>query len=142
MIWTIAILVVSAFALWRGGLVERLVAVANLLAWLATMAVQDRLAWMDPLTWVDPQWGVFGVDLLFGLLILGLAVSRPQTWLLFAAAFQTLGLVTHIAMFVDDGFRAKAYLSGLIIWSYLVLGALAAGTWLRVLEDRRAGSSR
>ncbi len=129
MTWTIAILLVSAFALWRGGAVERLVAVANLIAWTSTMAVQDRLAWVDPLNWVDPQWGVFGVDLVFGLLILGLAVSRPQTWLLFAAAFQTLGLVTHIAMMVDDGFRAKAYLSGLIIWSYLVLAALGVGTW-------------
>lgn len=122
-------MVVSAFALWRGGGVERLVAVANLAAWIATMAVQDRLAWIDPLTWVDPQWGVLAVDGVFALVLLYLAMTRSQSWLLFAAAFQILGVATHLAMLADDGFRAKAYLAGLIIWSYLVLAALAVGVW-------------
>lgn len=130
MVWTAAILLVSAFALWRGGWVERLVALVNVAAWLATMTVQDRLGWIDPLNWVDPQWGVLAVDVAFALFLLGLATSKDRTWLLFAAAFQALGVVTHIAMMVDDGFRARTYLTGLIIWSYLVLASLGAGTWL------------
>lgn len=135
--WTIAILLVSAFALWRGGAIERLVAVANLVAWIATMVVQDRLAWIDPLNWVNTQWGVFAVDALFASLLLYLAMTRPQTWLLFAAAFQIIGMAIHLAMLVDDGFRARVYLEGLIIWSYLVLAALGAGAWVHWSEVRR-----
>lgn len=142
MVWTVAILLVSAFALVRGGPLERLVAVANLCAWIATMAVQDRLSWIDPSDWVDPQWGVLVVDVAFALLLIGLAVTRDRNWLLFAAAFQLLGVVTHLAMIVDDGFRARTYLTGLIIWSYLVLAALGVGTWLHELERRQASRLR
>jgi hypothetical protein len=130
MAWTAAILVISAFAVWRGGRVERVVAVANLLAWLATMAVQDRLRWVDPAAWVDPQWGVLGVDIAFALLLLVLAARVGRNWLLFAAAFQILGVVTHIAMMADSAFLAKTYLAGLIFWSYGVLAALGVGTWI------------
>ncbi len=139
--WTVAILLVSAYALWRGGVIERLVAVANLLAWFATMLVQNRLGWADPQTWVDPQWGVLAVDVAFGLLLLGLAMCRDRSWLICAAAFQLLGVVTHVAMILDDGFRARTYLTGLIIWSYLVLGSLGVGTWIR-WRERQARLSR
>ena len=43
-------LAVSTYAWWRGGWVERVVAVANVLAWVATAALQNRT------NWVDPQW--------------------------------------------------------------------------------------
>lgn len=138
MVWTAAILLVSAFALWRGGAIERLVAVANVAAWITTMGVQDRLNWVNPLNWVDPQWGVLTVDVVFASLLLALAVLKDRNWLLFAAAFQVLGIVTHVAMIVDDGFRARTYLTGLIIWSYLVLASLGVGTWLYWSERRRS----
>lgn len=138
MVWTVAILLISAFALWRGSAIERLVAIANILAWTTTMVVQDRLSWANPLSWVDPQWGVLTVDAAFAILLLMLAARKDRTWLLFAAAFQVLGVVTHVAMIVDDGFRAQTYLSGLIIWSYLVLASLGVGTWLNWSESRRA----
>lgn len=137
MVWTAAILLVSAFALWRGSAIERLVAIANMLAWITTMVVQDRLSWINPLSWVNPQWGVLIVDLAFAALLLTLAARKDRTWLLFAAAFQVLGVVTHVAMIVDDGFRAQTYLAGLIIWSYLVLASLGVGTWLNWSERRR-----
>jgi hypothetical protein len=127
-IWTVAIVVVSAFALWRGGTIERVVAVANLAAWFGTMLVQDRTHWFDP------QWSVLAVDVLFLLVLTGLALRTDRTWLLFAAAFQLLGVVTHFAIAVDGGFRARTYLLGLVIWSYLVLTSIAVGAWQSAVE--------
>lgn len=136
MVWTVAILIVSALALVYGGRLERFVAIANMVAWIATMLVQNRLGWADPLIWVNPQWGVLAVDVSFGLLLLGLVAVCDRSWVICAAAFQLLGIVTHVAMILDEGFRAGTYLAGLIIWSYLVLLSLGVGTWIRWRERR------
>ncbi len=124
-------LLVSGFALWRGGRPERIIAIANLAAWILT-----------PLTYrtnlLDPQWGVFAVDLMFLAILVWFAVTTDRTWLLFAAAFQLLAVITHIAIAVDPGVRTLAYFRGLVIWSYLVLGALAVGAWNRRRERRLA----
>lgn len=128
-IWTLSMLLVSGFALWRGGRPERWVAVANVLAWILTpLAYRNNL--------IDPQWGVFLVDVAFLVLLAALAMTTDRNWLLFAAAFQLLAVMTHIAIAVDRGVRTLAYFRGLVIWSYLVLGALAAGAWM-FRRDRR-----
>lgn len=134
-IWTLSMLLVSGFALWRGGRPERWVAVANLLAWILT-----PLAYRNDL--IDPQWGVFLVDVGFLTLLAGLAMTTDRNWLLFAAAFQLLAVMTHIAIAVDRGVRTLAYFRGLVIWSYLVLGALAVGAWMFRRDRRTAGPSR
>jgi hypothetical protein len=123
-IWAAAMFAVSAYALWRGGRVERLVAGANILAWLITIAVQNRHDWLHP------QWGVLAVDLAFLGLLLTLVVRTTRSWVMPAAAFQLLAVVTHMAIMADKGVRAWAYITALILWSYLVLISLAAGTYL------------
>ncbi|WP_312167295.1 hypothetical protein [Phenylobacterium sp.] len=124
-IWAVAMFAVSTYAWWRGGWVERLVAVTNVIAWLATIALQNRT------NWVDPQWSVFAVDVVFLGLLLGLVVRSDRTWIMPAAAFQLLLVITHAAIIVDEGVRARAYITALILWSYLVLITLAVGTHLR-----------
>lgn len=129
--WTILMFLVSGFALWRGRGPERVIALANLAAWILT-----------PLTYrtvlLDPQWGVFIVDAMFFGVLVWFAVTTDRNWLLFAAAFQLLAVVTHIAIAVDPGVRTLAYFRALVIWSYLVLGALAIGAWT-AHRERRAG---
>lgn len=127
-------LIVSTYAWWRGGRVERAVAVANVIAWVATIAVQNRT------NWVDPQWGMFTVDVLFLGVLLVLVVRTDRFWIMPAAAFQLLGVVTHAAIIADDGVRARAYITALILWSYLVLITLAVGSHLhwRAMMRRRA----
>lgn len=124
-IWAVAMFAVSAYAWWRGGRIERVVAVANVIAWIATIAVQNRT------NWVDPQWGMFGVDVAFLLLLLVLVVRSTRGWIMPAAAFQLLAVVTHAAIIADEGVRARAYITALILWSYLVLITLAVGAHLR-----------
>lgn len=123
--WAAAMFAVSVYALWRGGRVERLVACANIIAWAITIAVQNRHDWLHP------QWGVLVVDITFLGLLLVLVVRTAKGWVMPAAAFQLLAVVTHMAIMADKGVRAWAYLTALILWSYLVLISLAAGTYLQ-----------
>ena len=67
-IWFIAMILVSGAALWRGGIPEKRVAVANVAAWFLTPLAYDRdLAGL--------QWGVLGVDALFLAYLLFLALT-------------------------------------------------------------------
>jgi hypothetical protein len=114
---------VSAYALVRGRAPERAVAVANVLAYLATIAVQNRQDWFHP------QWSMLAVDAAFLVLLVGMALVVDRFWLLFAAAFQLLGVVTHLAIIADPTVRSLAYLRSLGIWGYMVLVALAVGAY-------------
>jgi hypothetical protein len=129
-VWTLAIVLVSGFALWRGARAERVIALSNLGAWGASLLLENRH------NWLDPQWGVLLVDLAFLAVLLAFALRNAANWLLFAAAFQLLSVVTHMAIMVDGGVRARAYFQGLAIWSYLVLISLGVGVWVRWRQDQ------
>jgi len=79
------------------------------------------------------------VDVGFLAFMLMLALSRDRVWLLFAAAFQLLALLTHLAIIADPGVRGLAYLRSLAIWGYMFLAAMAVGT---ALVDRRRAQYR
>jgi hypothetical protein len=123
-IWFAALVAVSGLALWRGGWPERVVAVLWAVGWLISRGVYNY----D--NWVDPQWSVLAVDAILLAAFFVLAAKTDRNWVLFAAAFQLLNVITHVAMMVDHSVRARAYVYGLVIWSYMVLFSLAAGTWL------------
>jgi hypothetical protein len=122
-IWVLAMFGISGFALWRGGQAERLVAAGNLIAWAASLFMQDTQDWFDP------QTGILLVDIAFLGFLVWVALTHDRTWLLFAAAFQFLGVVTHLASVADTGVRNLAYLRSLAIWSYLILLTLAIGAY-------------
>ncbi len=133
-VWDIFMVAVVGFALWKGGWPERTVALAAVVASLTSAVVENRRAWLDP------QWAVLGVDVLFLLLLVGLALKVSRTWLLFAAAFQLLGVVIHAAMMADRKVNPWAYITGGVIWSYLVMAALAFGAWRHGRATRAADS--
>lgn len=118
-VWALALITVSGLALWRGGRLEKLFALLNLAAWLATVAV------MNPRSLVDPQWGIFAVDAAMLAAMIWMSLATRRTWILPATAFQLLTVVTHIAIMADPGVRLRAYLAGLAIWGWMVLACLA-----------------
>ncbi|WP_304176146.1 hypothetical protein [Phenylobacterium aquaticum] len=128
-VWALALVAISGLALWRGGRPERIFALINLVAWLATVLLVNRR------DLGDPQWGMFAVDTLMLAAMLWLSLTTQRFWILPATAFQLLTVVTHLAIMVDHGVRIRAYLAGLAIWSWLVLGCLGAA----VLARARAG---
>lgn len=119
--WLVAMSIACGLAFWRGGREERIAAAACIAAWFASPLVQDKQ------NWLDPQWGMMIVDAGLFLALTILAVTTSRIWPLFAAAFQLVGMVVHLGMIVDHEIRALAYLRGLVIFSYLVLVALAVG---------------
>jgi hypothetical protein len=120
--WVTAMCLVSGYALWRGEEPERLASIANVAAWLATLVVQAR-------TSLDSETAMLWVDAAFLAFLLWQALTRDRVWLLFAAAFQLLAMVTHLASLADAEVGALAYLKSLAIWGYLFLAALGAGTF-------------
>lgn len=128
--WNSALLAVTAFSLWKGGRPERIFAVAGFIASALTPLMPE-----SPIA-VDPKWGTLLIDGSLFLLLLGLAIWTDRTWLLFAAAFQLLQVVTHAAIMADSVIGTRAFMSGLIIWSYMVLRSQAVGTWFYWRERR------
>ncbi len=129
-IWLALMGAICIYAMWKGGLPERVVSLAMATGSLLTRFVEDRVHWLDT------QWGILAIDGGFFVIVIALVLTTDRTWLLFAAAFALLQLVTHLGMSVDNGLHGWAYLTGLIIWSYLILFALAVGTWLHTLDRR------
>jgi hypothetical protein len=120
----IALIVVCAYAMWRGQATERWGAGLTFAAWTLTPLLQDisRLR--------DVQLEIFAVDVVYMLGLLVLALRSRRYWPLGAVAFMILEVIMHVAMLVDHQVRARAYFIGMEIWSYLALAALAVGTWL------------
>jgi hypothetical protein len=112
---------IVAAMLW-GGRDERLTAGAFFFA--------TTLSWLLDNQYQGTQIDVLAVD--FGLLLglLGLALTSDRFWPMYAAAFQLVGTVVHVASMTETGDFAWAYAVGLIFWSYAVVAALVAGTWL------------
>ncbi len=131
-IWLLAMGLTCGFALWRGGRPERLAALACATAWIISVVVYNYR------NWVDPQWSVLGVDVALLAALIGLTLTTDRVWLLFASAFQLLGVVIHIAIMADPKVTGLPYIRGLVIWSYLVIFALAWGVWSHWRTTRQA----
>lgn len=118
---------VAAAAVWFGGRAERAVAAGFVVAWIATPVVRDP-------HWDAPQWAGIAIDVLFFVFLSAVALRTRRYWPLFAAAFQLLAVLTHVARIIDPGVRAWAYYTAGIIWTYMTLLALAIGTYNRWRE--------
>ena len=131
----IAVVTVVAAALLAfgfGGRDEQLAAIGFLAATLATRMITAE--------YQHVEYGVLAVD--FGLLLgpLALALTSDRFWPMYATAFQLVGLLVHIGSLTSaGGGMAWAYAVGLIFWSYAVIAALLAGTWLEGRNRRLAG---
>nr|WP_310522738.1 hypothetical protein [Polymorphobacter sp.] len=123
-------LVSAALFAWKwGGFDERIAAFG-----FVASTVITKFATLN--NYGNTEIGVLLVDamLLCGLLILALRSDR--FWPMWAAAFQLIGVTVHVASMTETGNFAWAYAVGLIFWSYPVLIALMAGTWLEARYRR------
>jgi hypothetical protein len=120
-------------ALWVGGRDERIVSAAQLLNIAGYRLLSISF-------WSKPEWLVLAADVALMLVLLTLAMRTTRWWLLWGAAFQLLIIVIHVAMIVDPSVRARSYATGTVIWAYLLLIALAVGTWQAWRERREARS--
>ena len=118
------------FALWQGRNSERWTAAALLLGAIASPLVQTSGFW-------EPENGILVVDGLLLVYLLALALNSDRYWPLWAAGFQIVGTLIHVARFVDSSIWHSAYATAQVFWSYPVLLALGMGTWLEARYRHR-----
>ncbi|MBC6983104.1 hypothetical protein [Caulobacter sp. 17J80-11] len=130
-IWAVALLLTCGLALLKGDRPEQTAAVVCLISWLATVFAQDDTASFTP----EHLW--LAIDTSVLAVFVGIAWKSQRSWPIFAAAFQSIAVVIHIAFLLDLSIGTRAYIAALAISSYGALGALAVGTW-RVWREREA----
>lgn len=115
-----AMLAICGVALLVGRRFERLLAVATVAAWFISAAVQipDRGV---------TQWGIFTVDLIYLLILVGFCTFERRLWILFMTAFQLLVVLTHVAFIIDWSLMQWSFFSTYYLWSDAQLAAFAVG---------------
>ncbi len=112
------------FALLRGGAEERSAATMLLAATAATWGANRH-------GYAAPELAMMLVDTALFIGLGALALRSQHFWPLWAAAFQLVAVVVHIAMFGQRNpgglDSALAYAIGLNIWAVPVLGAFLLG---------------
>jgi hypothetical protein len=130
---TIAV-IVSGGAFWKGGREEQIAAGGLILSWVATEVL------LDP-RWLGPQWGAFGADTCLLIVLTAIAMRTARFWPLFAAAFQLLCVVIHVARMVDPGVHAWAYATGQVIFSQWVFFSVGVGVFTAWRRSRQLPTS-
>lgn len=130
LVWNTSMVAVAIYALWRGSRVEAFVGLVSIAAALLSAVVHHGG------NGHQTRWDVLAVDIAFFAVLVALVLHSDRVWLLFAAAFQLLQIVIHLAILADGGVRSRAYVDGLGVFSYGVLASITVGVWLNDRERR------
>ena len=119
------LLLVSAYALTRGGAPEKIVAAfyvsAYIVGFVSTRAV-DGL-------YVAVIGSVLIVDLCLAAALIAVSLYANRYWTMWAASLQIVAIFAHFAMLILPGVVSGAYAVTLLIWSYASLPLLLAATY-------------
>lgn len=116
------LLLVSTAAFLKGDWEERIAAGCLLMNVTVTVAMRDR-------TWQHMQWAGFGADLVQLAVLMVIAFKTTKFWPLAAAGFHLLTVLTHVAKLLDPNLHQWAYITAIVIWTYLLIAALGVGVW-------------
>jgi hypothetical protein len=118
----VALFASCGVALWLGRSNERLTAVVLLACAIASPMVETS-------EFARPEPGILLIDGLLLVYLIALALRSDRFWPLWAAGFQVVGTLIHVARLVDSTIWPSAYATAGVFWGYPVLAALALGTW-------------
>ncbi len=132
-LFTVLWLGVCAYALWRGGQPERLVAIIFLVAApLSGVVYSDRL-------WHGMQLGIFAVDVaMLGLLAI-IALRANRYWPIGMAAMQVFQVAGHLLKLADPKLLPLLYWISGVVWAYPMLILLLLGTIRHHNRVKRTG---
>jgi hypothetical protein len=120
-IWDAIVVLVLGYTLWRGGRDERVAAIALAIGVVLTKAVYVHQG-------QQTEWGLLAVDAVLLAVLVWIALVSSRYWPIFAAAFQFLAVVIHLARMADPSLSGWAYISAEILFGYLLAGAIVVGT--------------
>ncbi|NNM77390.1 hypothetical protein HJG53_10785 [Sphingomonas sp. ID1715] len=136
-IFNLLLLLASGYAVWRGGVPERIVGISLLLAGLLTRLAYQPFAER----FVSVDWGVLAIDVALLTVLIAVALYADRFWPLWLAAFHVLGTGAHLVRGMDHGIEPVAYAILLAAWSYPMIVLLVLGT-ARHARRRRVGPVR
>lgn len=127
----VAVATAAVVAFRHGGRDEQIAAAALVIATIVSRLFHA--------TYAHVELSVLAVDVTLLLGLVALALTSDRFWPMYAAAFQLLGTIVHVASMTEAGDFAWAYAVGLIFWSYAVMATLMAGTWVEGRRRRLIG---
>ncbi|MEN3972113.1 hypothetical protein WJS89_05475 [Sphingomicrobium sp. XHP0235] len=126
--------IVCAFAIWRGGVEERIVAVTSIVASLGSL-------WIIPpidLRYGRTEMGVMAIDLAVLFVYIALALRSRRYWPLWVAGIQLTTSLSHAIKAVNVDLLPAAYAVAAQFWVYPILLILFVAT----LRRRKTGDRR
>jgi len=121
--------IVTLATLAWGGKPERIVALASLLAYVASPLAQTIFAENWPL------WGVAAIDVLLCAVMVAMALNYDRNWLILAAGVEVATVMAHVGMAVSRTQVARGYVISLWLFYFLFLATLIYA--LFEVRDRR-----
>jgi hypothetical protein len=106
----------------RGGWPERSAAAAMTIAWFGSAFAQN------PNQMWGTQAGVMFIDMMLLALLITLALVSDRWWPMWASGFHGLGILLHLAVFLDQRIWGRAYFIAGSLFSFLTLLALFLGS--------------
>ena len=124
-----------AFAWFRGGVTERRIATALIIAVIATMTTD----WFGT-HWHGPNWGVIAVDAFFLVVLVVIARQSTSFWPIWAAASQLGGCLAHVPAIMNPGLPQHIYGAAQPFWVWPLMASLLIGA-IAAHRHRRAWAS-
>lgn len=126
------LLIVTAYAFWRGSRDERIVATLCILGAGASALVLKPMG----SRWQSVETGTLLIDLGVFAGFLFVALSSRRFWPLWVAGLQLTTTLGHVLKGLNPDLLPHAYGAALQFWSYPILLILAVGTWRSALRRK------
>lgn len=120
-IWYICAFAVAVLAAWRGRWEERTIAFGMVIDSVVSRLIQSH-------DWNAPQWADLGLDLVYLIVMVWVALKSNRQWPLWVAGFQVIDVAIYLAFMADVRVGAWASYTAIAIWGYLILIAIVVGT--------------
>jgi len=127
---------VCAYAWWRGGADERIIAITCLVGTAATLLVISPLRQR----YAGVEEGLLLVDLAVLAGFIAVALRSNRFWPLWVAGLQLTTSIGHVLKAIDQDLLPRAYGAALQFWSYPILIILVLGTYRRHRRLLRAAA--
>ncbi|MGN6819164.1 MAG: hypothetical protein ACTHJR_10905 [Sphingomonas sp.] len=140
-VYVIVFPALCVFAWFRGGVTERRVATAYMIA-----AIASIFADLFGNHWRGPNWGVIIVDIVFLVVLIVIARQSTRFWPLWAAASQLAGCLAHFPAIMNPAFPKELYVSTQPYWAVpllvsLMIGSISAHRQRRIWEKSDRATS-
>jgi hypothetical protein len=131
-------LLVCGFALWKGGLPERLVAMLFLIGAVCSMVFrvpyETRFGQMNLEIWIT--------DFVMLVILVMVALFAERYWTIWMSSFQLVQVISHLPELLIPELLPQVHLLIISLWVYPMLLILVIGTWRHAQRTKTYGIDR